>query len=148
MSTQMYGLTSLGLIGVAVAIAAVALCQLSGALALVYLAGSVLLSGGVIYAFCAKCPCRKHCGHVLPGKLAVTFTNRPTEPYTLIELAVVAVMGLAALGAPLLWLWRFPLFLGAFGLLILIALIQIRTVLCRACNNHFCPGNKGFAVKK
>ena len=45
--------------------------------------------GSIIYAYCAKCPCRANCGHVVPGKIAIALTHRDTSPYTLLEIGVV-----------------------------------------------------------
>ena len=147
MNTRLHGVTSLGIAGIATVIATVTLFQQSGMLGLGYLAALVVAGGGVIYADCAKCPCRTHCGHILPGKLAVMLTNRKTEPYTPIEFAVIGGLVVILIGLPLLWLWRSPLLLGVFVILNAVAGIQIRTVLCRACDNTYCPGNSRYSTK-
>ena len=147
MNTRVHGVTSLGIAGIATVIATVTLFQLSGMLGLGYLAALVVAGGGVIYAYCAKCPCRTHCGHILSGKLAVMLTNRQTEPYTPIEFAVVGGLVVILIGLRLLWLWRFPVLLGVFVVHNAVAGIQIRTVLCRACDNTYCPGNSRSLAK-
>jgi hypothetical protein len=141
MSAQFHGLSSIGLILLAVATAAVMAFQTSWLLGAGYMALSLLSSAAMVYAFCAKCPCQARCGHVLPGKLAARFTNRRPGPYTRVELAVVVVAGLLLAGWPQLWLWPHtgPFFI--FWLLVVLALLQIRVYVCRACDNRYCPAH-------
>jgi hypothetical protein len=140
MSTQQFhGITSLGLVLLATIIGAVAIFLASWLLGLLYLLLCAGISTAVLYAFCAKCPCRTHCGHIFPGKLAGIFGHRRPGPYSTLELGVVLVGLLALFGLPQFWLWHIPGLLVAFWLLIAIGLTQIRTVLCRRCNNRFCP---------
>ena len=97
----------------------------------------------IIYAYCAKCPCRKdHCAHVVPGKLAAALTNRETSPYTLLELVVVGVFVLLMYGLPLFWLWRSLLVLVPYILLMVFSVFQMQTILCRNCNNIYCPARR------
>jgi hypothetical protein len=95
----------------------------------------------IIYGFCAKCPCKGNCGHVFPGKLARLFT-RPAGPYTSVDFGIVGITGLLVAGFPQVWLWQYPkLFIGFWGLGIL-ALMQVLTFVCRACDNVYCPMNR------
>ena len=141
MSAQFHGLTSIGLILLAVAIALALAFQTSWLLGAGYLAAGLLSLVAIVYAFCAKCPCQAHCGHVLPGKLAARFTSRRPGPYTRVELAAVVVAGILLLGLPQLWLWPHTWLFVAFWLLIALALIQIRAYVCRACDNRYCPAH-------
>jgi hypothetical protein len=94
---------------------------------------------GIVYAFCAKCPCRGHCAHVIFGKLATALTNRRPGPYSPSEVAVVAVALLWLLGLPQAWLWRYPTWLIVFWVLNAMAVLQIRLAVCRSCENVHCP---------
>lgn len=138
MTTRFHGLTSLGLVGCALILALVILFQESIVLGIVYLgvctAGMVV----VLYAFCARCPCKKHCGHVLPGQIAGRFHRRP-GPYTPTDFAATAIALLILLGLPQFWLWQHPGVAVVFWVLTGIGLVQIRTYICRACTNVFCP---------
>ncbi len=143
MKTQFHGLTSLGLILVAVIIAAAAMFKTSLGLGVVYLVICAAAPAVIIYAFCAKCPCQTHCGHVFPGKLAATFTNRAPAPYTKTELAALGLALLLLMGLPQFWLWQYISSFVAFWLLNAVAMIQVRSVVCRACDNVYCPAKSG-----
>jgi hypothetical protein len=93
----------------------------------------------ILYAFCAKCPCQAHCGHVFPGRVAKVFKQRPAGPYTTGEVTMTGLVLLLLMGLPQFWLWQSPWLLAAFWGLYAIAVVQIRTVVCRACDNVYCP---------
>jgi hypothetical protein len=139
MSTRFHGVTSIGLVGIAIVIAAVVMFQASWMLGALYLVGCLIAPLGIVYAFCAKCPCRGHCAHVVFGKLAIALTNRQPGPYSRGEVAVVAVALVWLLGLPQAWLWRYPTWLIVFWVLNAIAVLQIRLAVCRSCENVHCP---------
>jgi hypothetical protein len=142
-STRFYGLVSIGMAAMAILVAVVTGFQVSLLLGIIYLVGCVLAPLGIVYAFCAKCPCRTHCAHVVFGKLAVAFTNRQPGPYTSAEIAAVGLALLWLLGLPQVWLWRTPLWFVAFWLLNAVAVAQIRLAVCPACDNVYCPLRAG-----
>lgn len=139
MHTKFHGVTSLSLVLVTTVIAAVAMFQTSWMLGIVYLVVCVIAPVSILYAYCAKCPCRAHCGHVIPGKLVAALVNRQPGPYTKAEIAVVGVGLLLLMGLPQIWLWRYTGLFVAFWALTAVALVQIRAVVCRACDNVYCP---------
>jgi hypothetical protein len=140
MTTRFHGLTSLELIFLAITLAAVAIFMSAWLLGISYLVAGVVGLTGLLYAYCAKCPCRTHCGHVIPGKIVRSiFPHRQPGPYSLIELAVLGLALLLLLGLPQIWLWQFTGLFLAFWLLTAIALIQIRMIICRTCDNIYCP---------
>lgn len=134
-----HGITSIGLVIVAVVVAAVGVFDRSWVWGFVYLAGCVVAPAVIVYAFCAKCPCRTRCAHVLFGKLAVAFTDRRPGPYSGIELAVVGTALVWLLGFPQVWLWRNRALFLAFWALNALAVAQIRVAVCPACENAHCP---------
>jgi hypothetical protein len=138
MSKRFHGVTSLGWVAVATVIAAVAMFRVSWVLGVVYLVVCVAAPGAILYAYCTKCPCKAHCGHVFPGKAALAI-NRQPGPYTGTELAVLTVALLALIGLPQFWLWRHAGLFVAYWVLNAIAFVQIRLVVCRACENVYCP---------
>lgn len=147
MSSRVHGILSLVLVGVAVAVAAVVLFRQSPGWGVGYLALSAVGGGGMIYAFCAKCPCRVRCGHVLPGLITRLFPRQP-GPYARWEIAVVVVSGVVLMGLPLFWLWRVPAALAAFVLLSGVGIWDILTFVCKACNNTYCPiGRQGKVLE-
>jgi hypothetical protein len=139
MSIQLHGITSLGLVLAAIVLAAVVMFQVSWALGVVYLLICAVALLAILYGYCAKCPCRIHCGHVFPGKAAMIFKNRPPGPYTTVELAITCLALLLLMGLPQAWLWRYIEPFIAFWVMTAIAVIQIRTIVCRACDNIHCP---------
>jgi hypothetical protein len=97
--------------------------------------------GMIIYAYCAKCPCKTCCAHVLPGKIATRFSRKP-GPYSITEQAAVVVVLLLLLGLPQLWLWRSAAAGITFWVLNAIAVTQILIFVCHACPNTYCPVGK------
>ena len=141
MRIQLHGITSLGLVLAAIVLAAVVMFQVSWALGVVYLVICVAALLVILYAYCAKCICRTHCGHVFPGKASMVFKNRQPGPYTTVEMAVTGLALLLLIGLPQAWLFRYTGSFIAFWVMTAIAVIQIRTIVCRACDNIHCPAN-------
>ncbi len=142
MSRRFHGLTSLGLVGVALALAAIAMFQASWGLGGLYLVVCVVAPGVILYTYCAKCPCKGRCAHVLLGWGAGFFEREP-GPYSRVEMAALALALLALLGTPQPWLWRQAGLFAAFWILNAVALLQIRRYVCRACENVYCPLKAG-----
>ena len=138
MTKQFHGMTSLGFAAIAIAIAAVVMFRTSLTLGVVYLAACALGGGIIVYAYCAKCPCKAHCAHVLPGKAALAFDRQP-GPYTATEIVALALAGLLIMGLPQFWLWRYLGLFIAHWVLMAVALVQVRIVVCRSCDNVYCP---------
>ena len=63
--SQFYGVTSLILVGIAIVLGIVAIFQASLWLGIGYLLLSGIAAFVVIYAYCAKCPRKAQCAHVL-----------------------------------------------------------------------------------
>ncbi len=143
---QAYGILVLVEAFIANLLAVIVLMQRSWILAAGYLLVCLIGGGSIIYAYCAKCPCRDgQCAHVIPGKIASILTHRETSPYTLFEIAVVGIAVLLIYGLPLLWLWGYPIVLVSFVLLMALASFQAQTVLCRNCSNIYCPLRRGVS---
>ncbi|MGC9396843.1 MAG: hypothetical protein ACP5J4_18515 [Anaerolineae bacterium] len=75
MSTRFHGVISLTLVAVAVTIAALVLAEVTWGWALGYILLCVAGGSVILYAYCAKCPCkaavRMYCPAILPGSLHV-----------------------------------------------------------------------------
>ena len=142
---QTHGLLVLVEAFIANMLAAAVLFQTSWLWGLGYLLVCAVGVGSIIYAYCAKCPCRENCGHVVPGKLAIALTHRDTSPYSLFEMGVVGLAVVVMYGLPVFWLWPSPIVLAPYALLMLVAFFQAQTILCRNCDNIYCPARKGGA---
>jgi hypothetical protein len=138
MSTRFHGVMSLTLVAVAVIIATLVLAQVTWGWAVGYVMLCVAGMGAILYAYCAKCPCKACCAHGLPGKIAGRFPRKP-GPYSAIELAGLIIAGLLILGLPQLWLWRSVVAGVVFWVLNAIAFVQILLFVCGACSNTHCP---------
>lgn len=141
MSNRFHGVTSLVWAGIALAIGVVAVFWVSRGWGFVYLGVLGLGSQVVLRAYCAKCPAKAYCAHVLPGK-AVQNINRRPGPYTPAEIGATMAALALIVGFPQFWLWRYPGALIAFWVLMAVALVQILTNICRKCPNTYCPINK------
>jgi len=138
LATQIHGILSIVLIATGCGIGILAISQESIFLAAAYCLVAVLALGAILLAFCAKCTCKEHCGHVIPGKLA-RHIHRPAGPYTTTELAIVAASFLLIIGLPQLFLWNQSLLLIGFWVLVAFALLEIRLTICTRCENRNCP---------
>ena len=139
METRFHGITSLALVLAAIVLAAAGMFRTSWALGFVYVAICAAASIAILYAYCAKCTCRRHCGHVFPGKIVMIFKSRPSGPYTAVELMATGLALLLLIGFPQAWLWKYTALLIAFWVMITLAVVQILTFVCRACDNRYCP---------
>lgn len=138
-----HGIVSLLLAAVAIGIAVVAAFRESVGLGIGYGVLCAVSGQVVVYAYCAKCPCKATCGHVLPGRAAQRYHRQPA-PYTQRELAALAGALLLMIGLPHGWLWRSPALLVLYWLFMGIGLVEVRSFVCRACGNTFCPLNAAF----
>jgi hypothetical protein len=142
MTKRFHGITSIVLVAVAIVIAAIAVFRASWVMGVIYLALCVAASLTIIYAYCAKCTCKEHCAHVFLGKAAMTFDRQP-GPYTATEITALVLALALLLGLPQFWLWRHTGLFVTFWALNAIAVIQIRIVVCPACDNAHCPLKPG-----
>jgi hypothetical protein len=139
---ETHGVLGLGLAALALAAAAQSLFQQSMALGVAYLLLGTLSVPVILYSFCAKCPDRGKCGHVVPGRAAsALYKNRKQGPYTGPDMTMTAAALLVIFGFPQIWLWRHPVAFGAFWILMAVAVADIRSKICRDCGNGNCPGN-------
>jgi len=140
MDRNFHGVFSLVLVYAAVIIALIYLLDLSAALGSVYLAIVVISNPIVLYAYCAKCVCRKEaCGHVFPGKLTRLLPERKQGPYTFGDYFWTCVSLMALLGFPQVWLWQNRILFVSYWILLLVGLAEILFLVCRACGNENCP---------
>jgi hypothetical protein len=143
-----HGVISLGLAALAVAMAVVAALHRSLALGMGYLLLSALSIPVILLAYCAKCPDRDDCGHVLPGRAVSILGKRKTGPYSASDLALTAAALLVVFGLPQAWLWRQPSDGVMFWGIMAVAAFDIRLVVCADCGNRHCPGNRGYGKEQ
>jgi hypothetical protein len=140
MTSRFYGITSLVLAAAAIGIASVAMFRIGVGSGLLYLALCLIAAPIVLYTYCSKCPSRNACGHVFPGQAAaLLFRNRTPGPYTRAETSAMVLALLTLLIVPQIALSRFPIMLIVFWVAMAAAVVQIRTSVCRECNNVHCP---------
>jgi len=144
MKRNTIGAISLGAVALALAAAVQSLFQESILLGTAYLILASLSVPIVLFAFCAKCPDRGNCGHVLPGKAAVAlFADRKCSAYTAGDWAMTAAGLAVLLLLPQVWLWKHPVAFVFFWVVMIPAVIGIRSGVCPSCRNVNCPGCPG-----
>src|SRR5512138_42235 len=82
MSSKTYGFIGLVMLIAAVIVGMYGILPYSVPASGVYLAGSIAVFLIFVYAFCAKCPARKNCTHILQGLLTQCMPGRTTGPYS------------------------------------------------------------------
>jgi hypothetical protein len=144
MKRKTSGLLTLGGVALALAAAAQSLFQESAALGTAYLILASLSIPVVLFAFCAKCPDRNDCGHVLPGPAAAAmFGKRNRSPYTAGDRILTSAALAVLLLLPQIWLWKHPIAFGFFWIVMIAAAAGIRSRVCPGCRNVNCPGQPG-----
>ena len=138
MRRKLCGITGLSLVTIATIIAAHSIAQAS----LIYAGGYLILSGvcGVLitYVFCAKCPIKTVCAHIIPGLLARIWPDKQ-GPYTRWELFFTAVLFALIILPPqgfLVTEWKSGII---FWFCIIGACLCSSCYLCPDCENRFCP---------
>ena len=141
MNTKSHGTISLLLIGIAIIIAAYIAASFNLLLMGGYLLFSALSFGVIIFAYCAKCPCKNHCSHFLPGSIAKNI-NRQPGPYSKMELLSLIIALCVLILLPNIWLWQNISALILYWAFVGIAIIEIRKYVCKPCGNTNCPLNQ------
>jgi len=107
---------------------------------LVYL---LLLAGGagtILFAYCAKCSCRRQgCRHVIPGWLTRFFPTRAQGPYGVMDYMGVIIPLILLVGVPQPWLRHNLPALILFWLMMTAGSIDILLYVCKGCENKYCP---------
>lgn len=139
MQDNSYGVVSLFLVFMAIAIALGAVIPTAPLMAALYVV--IVLFGFVLVlvSYCAKCPGRQSgCSHVLPGKLAAFLPKRKEGPYSPTDYVFTAIGVAAVLLLPQLWLIRnIPALVLFWGCTAVAAFITVFLV-CPDCPNKCC----------
>ncbi len=144
MQSRVAGIVSLLMVLGAASLAAAVAFTYSAGWGTAYLAIAGTSSIAIIAVFCARCPCRDRCGHVVPGMVARwLFPGTSPGEYGAIALAVTVAALLALLGVPLAWMWRSTAALGVYVVLLIGAGVLIRGMVCPRCDNAHCPARPG-----
>lgn len=140
---KIHGVISLLLLAAAIGAALLITFNISKSAGLIYSAITITGSFAIIYSFCTKCPCKnKNCGHVFPGMLTKLLPDRNPGKYTKLEVGIVVLSLTAIIVFPQYFLWSNNSALFIFWTLIIIGVIEIRTYVCNACGNQYCPAKK------
>ena len=99
----------------------------------------------ILRLFCAKCPSRNNCGHVLPGLvLKKMFKNVKPAPYSFLEIALLGICAGIVVIVPQYWVFKnMPLFI-IYWTMMIFAGIDIKFAVCTQCDNGYCPSNRRF----
>jgi hypothetical protein len=140
MQRHVHGVISLIFVGGAMATALVNIWQASVFWGLVYL---LLLAGGagtILFAYCAKCSCRRQgCGHVIPGWLTGFLPARAQGPYGVMDYLGVIIPLVLSVAVPQVWLRHHLPAMILFWMLLAAGSIEILLYVCKGCRNDRCP---------
>ncbi len=140
--TKSIGVLALLTAGLACVIGLIVISNKSQTGAMLYL-GIIIVSPFLILRFfCTKCPCTGNCAHVIPGILTKKLFKNREGPYTSLDISIFGITVLALFGFPQIWLIENVTFLVIFWILLAITGISVIVVLCKQCDNVFCPLNK------
>jgi hypothetical protein len=138
MSTKTFGFIGLIMLIAAVLVGLYGIFQYSVTAAGIYLVGSIAVFLIFVYAFCAKCPARDNCTHVLQGMLTHCLPGRTTGPYSAGDLlGLILFFGFVAL-FPQYWLIRNLMLMGVFWILFVGNLVITHFGCCKGCGNIYC----------
>lgn len=140
MSYRVLGVSGILLLYSAAGFGLVAIARHNQLWALLY--GAALLGAtlGILYSYCAKCPCRSgRCSHIFIGKLTALLPRRTPGPYRAPDHAGLLASLFAIVAVPQFWLWSRPALLAAFWLLAVSATLTVILGVCPHCRNVYCP---------
>jgi hypothetical protein len=139
MSKETYGITGLAMITAAFLVGLYGILRYSVTGACIYLAGSIAVFLIFVYAFCAKCPVRNECVHIVMGMATLVLPGRSPGIYSRCDLlGTTLFFGFIAL-FPQFWLIRDPVLMVIFWILFLGDLAITHYRCCRGCGNTNCP---------
>ena len=139
MSDRTYGIVGLAMFAAAFCTGLYAILPYSIIAAGIYLVGSTAVYLIFVYAFCAKCPVRNECNHVVMGRLTQLVPARTTGAYSRSDLlGTVVFFGFVAL-FPQYWLIRNPMLMLVFWMLFFGNLAITHSRCCKGCGNTCCP---------
>ncbi|MBN2436505.1 MAG: hypothetical protein JXK07_14690 [Spirochaetes bacterium] len=141
MDYRITGITSIGLVFVAIGIAMYQLFSISFLFGAVYTVCVPLVFLNVIYIYCRRCThsLDGSCRHVLFG-LIVGRLFKPTspKPYTLNEILIALLPLVILIALPLYWLWQIPVLFFSFLTLLAVAGAIVVKGVCPGCKNSSC----------
>jgi hypothetical protein len=140
MKRHAHGLISLLFVAGATATALVNVWQASIFWGLAYLLLLVGGAGTILFAYCAKCPCRlQGCGHVIPGWLTRFLPARNQGTYGVMDYLGVIIPLVLWVTVPQTWLRHHLPAMILFWMLLAAGSIEILLYVCKGCNNDRCP---------
>src|SRR5512136_738226 len=138
MSKKTYGTIGLFMLIAAFLVGLYGILQYSVTAAGIYLVGGIAVFLIFVYAFCAKCPVRHDCTHVLQGMVTHLMPSRTTGAYSRCELlGTLSFFAFVAL-FPQYWLIRNPMLMLVFWILFLGNLVITHYRCCKGCGNIYC----------
>lgn len=131
---------TLGLIcgTIAILVGIFSFSQISYNLAAGYLLVSLIAGMLIVRVFCASCPIKGSCVHILPGYLA-QFWNQPPGPYSSVKIYLTGILFAIIILIPQAVLITSLHLFVLFWICIIIAAMSSYLILCPGCGNQYCP---------
>jgi hypothetical protein len=138
MSKKTYGIIGLVMYIAAFLVGLYGILPYSVTAAGIYLVGSIAVFLIFVYAFCAKCPVRDNCTHVLQGMVTHLMPGRTTGAYSRCDLLGTLLFFAFVALFPQYWLIRNPMLMLVFWILFLGNLAITHYMCCKGCGNIYC----------
>lgn len=138
MNQRRMGILVLGLGILIILIGAGAIALYSLKYAGIYLVVSALASLLITAVFCAKCPIKGSCVHLLPGRIARIWPER-IGSYSKGELVLTVILFAVIIFPPQMYLFSTPGLFPVFWIFISTAVICTGKFLCPECDHRHCP---------
>lgn len=139
MKEKIHGLISLLLFSGTMIISFISINESSTKTALTYLLIAVISFLIIVYSYCAKCRCHENnCMHIIPGYAVKILPKRKIGKYLFWDYTGLIVSILLIISIPQYWLVKNPLLFILYLLLFIIAITEILSCICKACNNDNC----------
>ena len=131
---------TLGLIcgTIAILVGIFSFSQISYNLAAGYLLVCLIAGMLIVRVFCASCPIKRTCVHILPGYLA-QFWNQPAGPYSSGKIILTGILFAIIILIPQAVLITSLHLFVLFWICIIIAAMSSYLILCPGCGNQYCP---------
>jgi hypothetical protein len=145
MAQKFHGVFSLIVASLAILISAIFIFKNSLVFGITFIAFCAISALAILRLFCAKCPSRDNCGHVLPGLvLKKLFRNVKLAPYSFLEIALLGICAGIVVIVPQYWVFKNMLLFIIYWAMMIFAGIDIKFAVCTTCENGYCPSNKRF----
>lgn len=149
MKEKIHGIISLFLFSGTAVISFIGINKFSTKFAIEYLLIVIISFLIIIYSYCTKCKCHEYnCLHIIPGFIVKILPKRKTGKYLFWDYIGVIIPMVLIIFIPQYWLIKNMILFLIFWTLLIIALVEIINIVCKACINDNCLLCKNRSINK